>query len=191
MFILASKSPQRKAILERLGVAFTVIPSDIDEASSPEKDPVVRARLLAEMKAADVSRRFPDHWVIGVDTLVVASDGSLLEKPIDEEDARRMLRLHSGKVSIVHSALCLMKGEEHHTEVSSARVTFKKFSEDLMEWWIRCGLWRDRSGAFQIEGEGRKLVESVEGEYETVVGFPVQLFQMLCKDAHILYIVHY
>ncbi len=189
MFILASRSPQRKEILERLGISFEVIPSNMDEASVLERDPVKRAMLLAERKAGDIAKQHPGKWVIGVDTLVVASDGTLLEKPVDSEDARRMLRLHSGNISTVHTALCLQRGFEQHAEVSSARVFFKALDARVIDWWIETDLWRDRSGAFQIEGEGEKLIEQLEGERETVVGFPVTLFlHMLQQMSEFLFL---
>lgn len=179
MFILASKSPQRKAILERLGVAFKVVAPSFDEANIREKDPEKRALLLACGKAQEVSSTYPDHWVIGCDTLVIASNGELLEKPNKREEAARMLRFHSGNISTVHSALCIQKGEETRTGISSAKVHFRALSDAEIEWWIQTGLWRDRSGGFQVEGEGRKLYEKIEGEFETVVGFPMSLFQQL------------
>jgi septum formation protein len=182
MFILASRSPQRKTILEDLGIEFTVIPSPFDESSISEKDPEKRALILAEKKAADVAKDHPDQWVIGVDTLVVSEDGQLLEKPVDEEDARRMLQLHSGHTSTVHSAISVQKGSEVHTDLSTARVTFKNLSDQDIDWWIETGLWEDRSGAFQIDGEGGKLIEKLEGEFETVVGFPVQCFQKMSLE---------
>ena len=181
LFILASRSPQRKEILERLGVSFEVIPSDFDEMSVRENDPVKRAMVLAEIKAEDVASKFPDRWVIGVDTLVVASDGSLLEKPVDADDARRMLRLHSGNTSTIHTALCLMRSTEKHAAIDSAQVTFRTLTSHDIEWWIATRLWMERSGAFQIEGDGGKLVEKLEGEKETVVGFPVQVFLELLR----------
>ena len=182
MLILASRSPQRKAILKRLGVVFEVMPSPFDESTVLEKDPKKRAVILAEKKAEVIAKGHPDQWVIGVDTLVVASDGTLLEKPSDAEDARHMLRLHSGNISTVHSGLSLQRGSECHSALSSARVTFRTLSEKDIDWWISTELWEERSGAFQIEGEGQKLIHSLEGELETVVGFPVQIFLKKCRE---------
>ncbi len=179
MFILASQSPQRKAILQSLGVSFEVIPSYFDESLIVEADPIERAKLLAEAKAAVVSKRYPDRWVIGVDTLVVSQDGELLEKPVNAADARRMLRLHSGRTSIVHSGLSIQRNGKVHTDVSTASVFFRTLTEDDIEWWIKTGLWQDRSGAFQIEGEGERLITMIEGERETVIGFPVLQFHRL------------
>ena len=181
MFVLASKSPQRKRILEQLGVEFKVVPSSFDEASVCEEDPVERAKILAEGKAAVVAKDFPDDTVLGVDTLVVAQV-AVLEKPVDEDDAVRMMKLHSGNTSLVHTALCVQHGTHVDVDLSTARVTFKKLSDADIDDWISTGLWKDRSGAFQIE-HIRHLVENIDGELETIVGFPVILFRELC-DTH-------
>ena len=181
MFILASQSSQRRDILQKLGVPFEVIPSHCDESAITESDPVKRALLLAEAKAASISKKYPDQWVIGADTLVVSADGELLEKPFDADDARRMLRLHSGRTSVVHTALALERGEERKMGISTASVTFRKLTDEDIEWWIETGLWADRSGAFQIEGEGQKIIEGFTGELETIVGFPVQAFRRMAE----------
>lgn len=184
-FILASRSPQRSRILERLGAPFEVIPSPFDEATVTESDPLRRALLLASGKAAAVALTHPERWVIGADTLVVASNGSLLEKPLDARDAERMLRLHSGNVSTVHTGLCLRRGGEEHADLATARVHFRPLTPEIIAWWIGTGLWRDRSGAFQAEGEGEALVLRLEGEPETVIGFPVALFRQACCSLHL------
>lgn len=181
MFILASQSPQRKAILQKLGIPFEVIPTHFDETSMTEPDPIKRALLLAHAKADSVSKNYPDRIVIGVDTLVVSADGVLLEKPLDADDARRMMLLHSGRTSMVHSAIALQRGEERKIGISTASVTFKTLNNEEIKWWIETGLWQDRSGAFQIEGEGQKIIKAFEGEFETIVGFPVQAFFSLCE----------
>ena len=180
MFILASQSPQRSDILRNIGISFEVIPSHIDESSVTERDPIKRALLLAQAKAESVSKNYPDRWVIGADTLVVSADHELLEKPVDADDARRMLRLHSGRTSVVHSALALKRGQERKAGISTASVTFRKLTDEDIEWWIGTKLWQDRSGAFQIEGEGQKIIEGFAGELETIVGFPVSLFRQMC-----------
>lgn len=181
MFILASQSPQRKAIFEKLKVPFEVIPSAIDESSITEPDPIKRAMLLAHAKADSVSKNYPDRIVIGVDTLVVSADHHLLEKPLSAADARRMMQLHSGRTSVVLSALALQRGGERKAGISTASVTFKTLNNEEIEWWIKTGLWQDRSGAFQIEGEGKKIITGYDGEFETIVGFPVQVFFSLCR----------
>ena len=113
--ILASASPQRKTLLQGLGLTFEVVPSRVHESSCTERDPVRRAELLSQLKARDVTRQHKGCVVIGCDTLVVSSDGQLLEKPSDAEDARRMLTLQSGKTSLVHSGVTVIseRGEEY------------------------------------------------------------------------------
>lgn len=181
IFLLASQSPQRREILTRIGVAFEVIPPDFDETMIKEKDPVSRARILAEKKAHSVSILHSDRLVIGADTLVVSADGELLEKPCNSSDAERMLRLQSGRTSLVHSAVCLMRDQESDIRHSTAGVTFRSLTDRDIAWWINTGLWEDRSGAFQIEGEGQKLIAGFTGEFETVVGFPVGVFREMCE----------
>ncbi len=184
-YILASQSPQRREILEKLGIDFEVIPSNFDESQIAESDPIERAKMLARAKAEVIAQKNPDRWVIGVDTLVVSADGELLEKPVDAADAERMLTVQSGRVSTVHSALCLIKNDVCRLEASTARVTFRELSDEDVAWWINSGLWRERSGGFQIDGEGHRIIEHLEGEFETVVGFPVALFAALLQEVGI------
>lgn len=182
--ILASASPQRKAILHGLGVAFDVSPSSVDEDRHPEQSPQDRAVILARLKAQDIAARAKDAFVIGCDTLVAAADGTLLEKPRDEHDARRMMRLHSGATSLVYSALCIVDPEgTAHEGVSISNVTFKKLTDADIDWWLRKGLWRDRSGAFQIDGQGQMLISRLEGDWTGVVGLPVFLLGELLREA--------
>ncbi len=182
--VLASASPQRKALLFGLGLEFLVDPSALNESDHTEHDPVKRSLALAEMKARDVAKRYPEALVIGCDTLVVAPDETLLEKPVDENDARRMLQLQSGGVSIVHSGLALVTPDAKCvSDVSSSCVTFKKLSEADIDWWVSTGEWQNRSGSFQIDGRGQLLISNLEGDWSSVVGFPVFLFGELLKRA--------
>ena len=184
-FVLASASPQRKTLLEGLGVQFDVVPSTVDEAAHIERDPVQRARVLASMKAKDVaSKEGTGKWVIGCDTLVVADEGTVLEKPVDEQDARRMIELQSGKTSWVHSGISLVSPEgEEWLDVSSSSVTFRSLSKADVDWWIEKGLWKGRSGSFQIDGLGQLMIERIEGDWTSIVGFPVFAFGELVRKA--------
>ncbi len=182
--ILASASPQRKELLAGLGVSFDVIPSRVDEADCPERDPAKRAQVLSARKARDVAKGRKDRWVLGSDTLVVAADGTLLEKPKDAADARRMIGLHSGMTCVVHSGLCLIGPEGKEYEgLSSSSVTFKQLSVAETDWWIDTGLWEGRSGGFQIDGLGQLLISHIEGDWTGIVGLPVYLFGELCRKA--------
>ncbi len=174
--ILASASPQRKQLLAGLGLQFDVIPSTVSEQDHPEGDPARRAVGLAVLKAKDIAAKNPHSWVIGCDTLVVAEDGTLLEKPLDADDARRMIRLQSGHTSVVHSGLCLVGPDGTHQEdISSSSVHFASLTEHEIDWWIGTKLWRDRSGSFQIDGPGQLMIERIEGDWTGVVGLPVFL----------------
>jgi septum formation protein len=183
--ILASASPQRRTLLEGLGLTFEIVPSALNENDHPEQDPVARAMALASLKAKDVSAHRSEAWVIGCDTLVVAEDGTLLEKPADASDARRMLDLHSGKTCMVHSGLSLVSpgGQSEQLDASSSSVTFKELTNAEKEWWIGTNLWQGRSGGFQIDGIGQLMIEKIEGDWTSVVGFPVYLFGELCRKA--------
>lgn len=184
--VLASASPQRRTLLEGLGVEFDVLPSRVDEAACPEQDPAKRAVLLASLKARDVHGSVPAAWIIGCDTLVVSRGGELLEKPQDEQDARRMIALQSGQASLVHSGLSLRSpaGEEW-AGLSSSTVRFRPMSERDIDWWIREGFWRGRSGAFQIDGPGQLMIERIEGDWTSIVGLPVFLLGELCRKANV------
>ncbi len=121
---------------------------------------------------------------MGCDTLVVAESGTLLEKPNDETDARRMLMLQSGRTSLVHSALCIVDTSgKTHEGISSSSVTFKELSEKEIGWWIATKLWQGRSGGFQIDGLGQLMIESITGDWTGIVGLPVFLVGKLLKEA--------
>ncbi len=184
--ILASASPQRKELLKGLGLSFDTIPSSVEESACTEKDPTRRAVVLARLKAEDIHALHPDACVIGCDTLVVSAAGILLEKPVNAPDAERMLRLQSGNVSIVHSALCVIGPEGMYEGISSSCVHFKTLSEKEIAWWISTNQWKDRSGAFQIDGRGQLMIEDLEGDWTGVVGLPVYLLGELLKKAGVI-----
>ena len=182
--ILASASPQRRKLLEGIGVPFTVVPSTIDESVCKETDPMVRAQILARLKAEDIAERHGNAWIIGCDTLVVSPRGRLLEKPRDAAEARAMLMEQSGSTSLVHSALTLLgpTGTEHEG-ISTSRVRFQSLTPERLDWWIGTGLWEDRSGSFQIEGLGQLIIDHLEGDWSGVVGLPVSLLGELAHAA--------
>lgn len=181
--ILASASPQRKTLLEGLHLLFEVIPSTIEEDKHPEKDPMKRSKDLAKLKALDVARIHPDAIVIGCDTLVVASDGTLLEKPSSPEEARTMIKKQSDTLSVVHSALCIVDANNIHEDVSTSSVRFKKLSTEDIEWWVSTKLWEGRSGGFQIDGLGQLMISHIDGDWTGIVGLPVYLLGKLLEKA--------
>jgi septum formation protein len=169
--VLASASPQRRAILGQLGVPFVVRPADIDELETG--DPPAVALENARRKAWAVE----GTHVLGVDT-VVALDGRLYGKPRDAEQARATLAILSGRTHAVHSGLHLTGVGE---AVVCTAVTFRTIAADLAEWYLRSGEWRGRAGGYAIQGRGAALVASIEGDYANVVGLPVAAFLDLLR----------
>lgn len=171
--ILASQSPQRKKILEELEIDFEIIPSQFEEVVSLNADPYILAKEFALEKARDVARNYPDRWVLGVDTIVVSEDGEILIKPVDADDARRILRILSGGRQTVVSGIALVKDGQEIVQEERTEVFFKKINEAEIEAWIESRLWEGRSGGFQIEGKGGFFVEKIVGDFYNVVGLPV------------------
>jgi septum formation protein len=159
---LASRSPQRKAILEQLGIEFEVVVPDVEELEGG--DPREMVIENARRKAAAVE----GELVLGVDTTVVV-DGRSYGKPVDEDDARRTLGILSGRTHEVWSGIAL--GDR--TAAVCTRVTFRRLDERTVDWYLDSGEWRERAGGYAIQGRGAALVEAIEGDYFNVVGLPV------------------
>jgi nucleoside triphosphate pyrophosphatase len=168
--VLASGSPQRRTMLERLGVTFSVRPSGVTELE--RGDPGVIARENALRKACAVRRPDAGEAVLGCDTLV-ALGGVIHGKPPDESAARATLLALSGASHEVVSGLALLLGDEERTATARTAVTFRALGEDLLDWYLATGEWRERAGGYAIQGAGAALVRSVEGDYENVVGLPL------------------
>jgi septum formation protein len=172
--ILASKSPRRRYLLKQAGLEFSVIPSQVDEASVACTSPADYVKTLAEMKAADIARRYPESWVIGADTIVFINQ-TVLGKPGTREDARNMLWQLSGKTHQVLTGYCICC--ESQSDVFSETVTtdvlFKELTDREIEWYIHTDEPFDKAGAYAIQGLGTFLVKSITGSYTNVVGLPV------------------
>jgi septum formation protein len=165
--ILASRSPQRRAILEQLGIEFRVVEPEADELTAGEP------RALALENALRKARSVGGEWVLGVDTEVVL-DGRAFGKPVDEETAEIFLRRLSGRTHEVVSgiALCGPHGEER-SDTATTRVRFRLLEQSDIDWYVAGGEWRDRAGGYAIQGMGAALVAAIEGDYWNVVGLPV------------------
>ena len=174
LLILASRSPRRKDLLEKAGLTFAVVVSRIDESAVTWSEPARYTRDLALAKAREVADRFPDRWVIGADTIVVAG-GQALGKPVSVDDARRMLARLSGTAHEVYTGFAVVhKGQGHvYSEAVRSEVVFKSLSADEIEWYVHTGEPDDKAGAYAIQGQGACLVRSVMGSYTNVVGLPV------------------
>jgi septum formation protein len=171
--VLASVSPQRRAILEQLGIPFTIVAPSYEERDSPDADPVELVRELARGKARSVGLH-EECPVLGVDTAVVL-DGRSLGKPGGVAEAEAMLERLSGRTHEVISGLCLVTPgcEELHHEVTT--VTFRALTARDVAHYIGSGEWEGRAGGYAIQGLGASLVERIEGDYLNVVGLPAAL----------------
>jgi septum formation protein len=174
---LASRSPQRRALLGAMGVEFRVVVSRVEEGA----DPVANARAKAEDVAARVGPLAAGDAVIGADTEVVL-DGRALGKAADRDEAEAMLRALSGRVHSVVSAVFIRTSTATREVCDETRVTFRPLSEGLLEWYLDGGEWRERAGAYAIQGAGAALVERIEGSYATVVGLPVAALGAALED---------
>ncbi|MGI6011344.1 MAG: Maf family protein [Ruminococcus sp.] len=174
--ILASQSPRRKALLEQVGLEFTIIPAKGEEKIETE-DPAKAVEVLSEQKAREVFCNTKEEClVIGADT-VVAFEGRILGKPADERDAARMLQMIQGKTHSVYTGvtlLCRERGTEDLAVFSEeTRVTFYPMTEREIQEYISSGEPMDKAGAYGIQGLAAAFVEKISGDYNNVVGLPV------------------
>ena len=186
MIILASASPRRRELLGLLGIAHEIRPADIDEIRAPGESPKDFARRAAEDKARHVAQGLVLP-VLAADTVVALGDESL-GKPIDEDDAKRMLRLLSGREHAVHTGMALALGDRCHSLVDTAIVRFSPLAEELIEWYVATGEPMDKAGAYAVQGAGGLLVHSITGSPQTVIGLPInrlpELFAALGLEIH-------
>ncbi|MFY0543454.1 Maf family protein [Brevibacillus sp. H7] len=178
--ILASSSPRRRELLQGLGLAFTVMTSDVDETTSPELTPAEVVEQLALRKAGAVAKKVSDGIVLGSDTIVVL-DGQILGKPADEADAFRMLASLQGREHTVFSGVALVDAATGRTEVAhnATKVQVRSMTEQEIKAYIATGEPMDKAGSYAIQGIGATIVEGIVGDYFTVVGLPLHLTAQL------------
>lgn len=183
--VLASGSPRRREILQQLGVSFRVEVSGVDERLLPGEQPAEHVQRLARDKGLEVRGRLQaaadKPCVLSADTIVLL-DGVVYGKPIDDEDALRMLRLLSGRTHDVLTGLALCDAASSFSEVAvhTTAVTFRELSEATMRGYVASGEARDKAGAYAIQGLGTGLVRSISGSYTNVVGMPaVETLELL------------
>jgi septum formation protein len=170
--VLASGSPRRRELLDLLGLRFTVSPANVDETPAADEPPDAYALRLARTKAAHVARSVGDHPVLGADT-VVAVDGRILGKPLDDEEAAAMLRQLAGRSHRVHTAMGLAVNGRHAEILDTAVVRFRPLAEPEISWYVATGEPADKAGGYAVQGAGGFLVEAVEGSPQTVIGLPI------------------
>lgn len=176
--ILASASPRRLALCERIGFEPIVEVSDIAEARDPSEMPADYTRRLAREKASDVARRLDGEpgpeWILAADTIVVL-EHDVLEKPVDEDDASIMLHRLSGREHTVVTSYCWYRRSDGDFRVESveAKVLFRELSDDVIDRYVATGEPLDKAGGYGIQDLGGVFVERIEGSYFAVVGLPI------------------
>jgi septum formation protein len=187
--ILASQSPRRRFLLEQAGLCFDIIPSSIDEDSFDTESPEVYVKTLAQAKAGDISRRYPNSWVLGADTIVLIHK-HILGKPGSAEAARTMLRQLSGQAHQVLTgyALCCQARGRTVVDVAATDVYFKNLTDEEIEWYIHTREPFDKAGAYAIQGIGAFLIRHINGSYTNVVGLPVcEVMESLVREGIVQY----
>jgi septum formation protein len=180
--LLASRSPQRRAILEQLGIPFDVVEPRYEEAAPPElADATQIVRDHAQGKARSVVADAGDRPVLGVDTEVVLQ-GEIFGKPADATDAERMLEALSGQTHVVMSGLCLLTPGWEVVAHEGTRVTCRELTPRDLATYVSTGEWEGRAGAYAIQGRGGALVRSIDGDYLNVVGLPASCLVRLLAE---------
>jgi septum formation protein len=191
--VLASSSPRRAEILRAVGWPFEVSPANIREERAAGENAVAYVERLAREKAEAAASLYPARLVLGADTTVVIEE-DVLEKPRDDEDARRMLRRLSGRWHEVLTGVALVRaGEARAGErdgdgvrrlVSHARteVRFAELSDAEINWYVASREPMDKAGAYAVQGRAALFIEAIRGEYWNVVGLPIQLVYRLARE---------
>ena len=185
--ILASASPRRKQLLAQAGYKFKVVVPDIDESAFPAErgKSVEYTKQLALAKARSIAAKFPDHLVIGADT-VVDFKGQIIGKPADAKDAERITRRLFSSPHKVITAVAIVRLSDGIEIVESDTTTVypRKMTERQITEHIRGGSWKDKAGAYAIQETGDRFVERIKGSLTNVMGFPMELvLRMLEKVA--------
>jgi septum formation protein len=179
--ILASSSPRRRELLALIGIAYDVQPADIDESYLPGEVPPAHCERLAREKALTIARHAPEAVVIGSDTIVVV-DGEVLGKPKDVADARRMLRMLSGRAHTVLTGVAVARNGRVESGVESVGVRFRELDDAEIEAYIATREPMDKAGAYGIQGFGATIVARIEGDYFAVMGLAlVRLVGLLAR----------
>jgi len=178
--LLASRSPQRRAILEQLGIPFEAVVPEYEEELTGA-DPVVEVERHAKGKARSVAGIADGRPVLGVDTEVVL-DGRVYGKPSDEAEAEAMLEQLSGQTHEVVSGLCLLTAAWEELRHAVTLVSFRTLTPRELGLYVVSEEWRERAGGYAIQGLGAALVERIEGDYLNVVGLPAAVLVDLLAE---------
>ena len=178
--VLGSASPRRSELLSQLGINFEVRPADIDEAVQAGETPTAYVARLSREKAGAVGRA--GELVVAADTTVVV-EGEILAKPDDQDDARRMLTLLSGRTHVVHTGVTVLRvGARSETQVVDTAVTFIDLDALSIAWYLATGEPSGKAGGYAIQGAGAALVERINGSVTNVIGLPLAETVAMIRD---------
>ncbi len=183
--ILGSASPRRKEILRKIDLVFDIVPSAVDENYENGLKPPQMAEYWAVEKARNVSFLHPAKTIIGADTIVVL-DNTILGKPVDSDDAKRMLNYLSGKIHNVYTGVALRCDAHGAAEsfVATTEVTFYKLEATAIDKYVDSGDPMDKAGAYGIQDASACFVKKIDGCYNNVVGFPLaQFVQFITRES--------
>jgi septum formation protein len=179
--ILASRSPRRAQILDAVEWPYEVGVAGVDETFGASEGPTDYVQRLALAKAKAVAAKLEQGLVLGADTTVVI-DGQILGQPADDDDARRMLRLLSGRWHEVLTGVALVRADgsgKSRVDHERTRVRFADLTDDEITWYIATGEPMDKAGAYGVQGKGALFIKEIEGDYFNVMGLPIRLvYQM-------------
>lgn len=184
--VLASSSPRRRELLNLIGIAHEVRPANLDESMRPREAPRRHAERLARDKATAVAMRDPDLITIAADTIVVINR-KVLGKPVDKEDAARMLGMLSGREHTVITAVAVSRGKKLRSAIEEVKVKFRRLRDEEIEAYVATGEPMDKAGAYGIQGFGATIVERVEGDYFAVMGLPLVRLVALMREVGVVY----
>ena len=184
MFILASASPRRRALLRQIGAQFVSIAPSVDEVSdgARPREAVIRNAL---MKARKVAEQYPEHAVLGADTAVVL-DGMSFGKPQDPADARRMLTLLAGKEHTVFTGIAWVADGQAYTDAAETTVRFAPMSAAEIDAYVAAGEPMGKAGAYAIQGRAAIYIEELHGSFSNVVGLPLHAVAALARTAGVV-----
>ena len=176
--ILASNSPRRIVLLKSLGYHFDIVPHDIEECIIGDVLPMELVQNLAFLKATDVARRVSNAIIISADTVIVHKK-SILGKPKDISDAKRILSILSDSEHDIISGVCVMEmpSRKKMLRIERTHIKMKSIEDEEIDRYILTGEPMDKAGAYAIQGEGSKFVEKIDGSYSNAVGLPLELLQ--------------
>lgn len=173
--VLASRSPRRKEILEKLGLVFEIDPPEIDETPRERENPLSYVQRIAAAKADKVALRHEQQCVVIAADTTVALDGEIFGQPRDVDEARRMIQKLSKKSHSVHTAVSVRFDGKSANGFDTASVMMREVTPELLEWYLATGESMGKAGAYAVQGQGATLVAEVRGEIDTVIGLPVWL----------------